>query len=86
MNLFSSLPLGTLIVWLAKLWFVTSDVGAYTSVFAAASPKIKANPEAYKGKYLVPYGVVEETSPDARRKDLANELWETTDEVLASFS
>ncbi|TFK52952.1 NAD-P-binding protein [Heliocybe sulcata] len=64
----------------------TPFYGAYTSVFAAASPKLRANADLYKGKYLVPYGHVEEPSEDANRDDLARELWHTTDEILAKMS
>jgi hypothetical protein len=84
-DLFSSLYFGTLLVWLAKLWFVTSRVGAYTSAFAAASPKVRENEDKYKGKYIVPYGKLEETSKDAMREDLAKELWKTSEDVLVSL-
>ncbi|CAA7264587.1 unnamed protein product [Cyclocybe aegerita] len=44
--------------WLARflLSFIadTPDKGAYTSCFAAASPKVRVEPELYKGAYLEP--------------------------------
>jgi NAD(P)-dependent dehydrogenase (short-subunit alcohol dehydrogenase family) len=34
------------------LFFKKWDEGGYDSAFAAASPLVRANPEAYKGKYI----------------------------------
>ena len=39
----------------------------------------------YKGKYLVPYGIIEDASEDAKREDLAKELWGTTERTLTEF-
>lgn len=39
----------------------------------------------YKGKYLVPFGNVEDPSDDAKKVDLAEELWQTTERVLEQF-
>lgn len=85
MNLFSSLPMGKLLVWIAKIFFVSSDVGAYTSAFAAASVKVREDREKYKGKYIVPYGKVETPSVDAQDAGLAKDLWDSTEELLAKF-
>jgi hypothetical protein len=34
----------------------------------------------------VPFGVLEEASEDARREDLAKELWDTTEGILKNFN
>jgi hypothetical protein len=59
--------------------------GGYTPAWAAASSRVSEDREKFKGKYLVPYGAIEEASEDARRSDLAKELWETTERVLQDF-
>ena len=86
-KLFTSLPLGRLINWGFGLFFVGSREGGYTPAWAAASKKIHEERDegAWKGAYVVPYGVKEEPSEDARRDDLARELWETTEMVLKKF-
>jgi len=78
--------MGTYIHSLMCMLNDTPFYGAYTSVFAAASPKVRADPEQYKGKYLVPYGSVEEPSEDAKREDLAWELWQTTEDILTGLA
>jgi hypothetical protein len=64
------------------LFFVSPEVGAYNTCFAAASPLVRQHPEQYKGAYLVPVGVIEEPEKNAKRNDLALELWETSERVL----
>jgi len=68
------------------LFFVVPEVGAYNSCFAAASPLVRQHPEKYKGAYLVPVGVIEEAGKNAKREDLALELWETTERVLKDLA
>ncbi|OCH93974.1 NAD-P-binding protein [Obba rivulosa] len=65
--------------------FRSASEGAYTSVFAAASPAVRAEPEKYKGAYLVPVAQVGQPSADARDPALAAELWATTEKVLADL-
>ncbi|KAI0293940.1 hypothetical protein BC826DRAFT_1013377 [Russula brevipes] len=74
-KLFTSLTLGRLINWGFSLFFISPHDGGYTPAWAAASRK-----------YLVPYGNLEEASKDAKREDLAKELWETTEKVLKDFN
>ena len=64
----------------------TPEVGAYTSCFAAASPLIRQNPEKYKGAYLFPVGVFTEQGANAKKADLALDLWETTESILKALS
>lgn len=76
------LPLAFLTKHLLKFFMSTSDVGAYTSVFAAASPTVKANPNKYKGQYIVPVGILGKMGKNGLRKDLADDLWGTTEKFL----
>lgn len=84
-KLFTSLTLGKLVNWGFSLFFISAHDGGYTPAWAAASRKVGEERDNYKGKYLVPYGVIEEASEDARREDLAKELWETTERILGEF-
>lgn len=68
------------------LFFVTPEVGAYNSCFAAASPLIRQHPEKYKAIYLVPVGVIQAPGKNAQRDDLARDLWETTENVLKDLA
>jgi len=85
-KLFTSLPFGRLINWGFSLIFISPHDGGYTPAWAAGSCQVLEEREKYKGKYLVPYGIIEEASEDARREDLAKELWETTERVLKEFN
>ncbi|EMD40352.1 hypothetical protein CERSUDRAFT_102762 [Gelatoporia subvermispora B] len=79
------LPMGRAWVWAASQFFLTSAEGAYTSIFAAASPMVKERPEEYKGKYMVPFGRIETPSIYAQSDALAEDLWQTTEQVIADF-
>ena len=85
-KLFTSLFFGKLINWGFSLFFISPHDGGYTPAWAAASRQVFEERDKYKGKYLVPYGVLEEASEDARREDLAEELWDTTEKVLKDFN
>lgn len=61
---------------------VSSTKGAYTSVFAAASPIVRENPDKYKGAYLEPVAQLGKPYEQALNDGLAKELWETTEEIL----
>ncbi|PPQ71951.1 hypothetical protein CVT24_007916 [Panaeolus cyanescens] len=69
------------------LWLfgTTAEKGSYTTLFAAASPKVKTEPEKYKGADLNPVGVLYDPNPHALRHDLQDELWTTTEQYLASI-
>jgi hypothetical protein len=84
-KLFTSLTLGRVINWGFSLFFISPHDGGYTPAWAAASRQVSEERDKYKGKYLVPYGVLEEASKDARSEDLARELWDTTEKVLKEF-
>lgn len=85
--LFTSLPLGRVINFGFSLMFISPKDGGYTPAWAAASKKVHEAREGgkWKGAYVVPYGTVEEPSEDAKREDLAIELWDTTERVLKLF-
>lgn len=68
--------------FIVGLFFPSTEVAAYTSVFAAASPIVAADREKYKGKYLTPVGKLTEPSDVAKRPELAEELWVTTEDFL----
>ena len=84
-KLFTSLTFGRVINWGFSLFFISPHDGGYTPAWAAASRRVFEERDRYKGKYLVPYGDLEDASKDARREDLAKELWDTTERVLKEF-
>jgi hypothetical protein len=64
-------------------FFKTWDEGAYNSAFAAASPLVRASPEAYKGKYIEgDYGKVVLPSKMGQDKEMAARLWAMTEEFM----
>ncbi|KAI0637553.1 NAD-P-binding protein [Trametes polyzona] len=69
---------------IADLTFTTPEKGAYGPVFCAASPVPGAAPNAYRGAYLKPPGVLAKPNALADREDLRKELWATTDALLRS--
>jgi len=84
-KLFTSLTFGRLINWGLSFFFISPHDGGYTPAWAAASSKVLEERDNYKGKYLVPYGIIEDASEDAKREDLAKELWGTTERILKEF-
>jgi hypothetical protein len=67
------------------LFYKKWDQGGYNSAFAAASPLVRANPEAYKGKYIEgDYGKVVKPSKKARDIGLAADLWAVTEAFVKS--
>ncbi|KAK0451663.1 NAD-P-binding protein [Armillaria borealis] len=84
-KLFTSLMFGTIINWVFSLFFISPFDGGYTPAWAAASRAIAEDRRKYAGAYLVPFGVIEEASEDARREDLAKDLLATTDAVLKQY-
>lgn len=78
--------LGAFFRFLIGRFLLAASDGAYASVFAAASPIVKAEREKYKGAYLDPPGkIVPAPAPEAESKELAEELWATTETILKSF-
>ncbi|KII91225.1 hypothetical protein PLICRDRAFT_37946 [Plicaturopsis crispa FD-325 SS-3] len=67
---------------LPYLGLVSPHEGAYTSVIAAAFPDVRAQPDVYKGAFLMPIGRVSAPPVATRSNELATELWESTDMIL----
>ncbi|KAF8903480.1 NAD-binding protein [Gymnopilus junonius] len=79
----SSIPyLGKLIEVVFGSLFKSWRQGAYTSVFAAASPEVRQNKDLYKGAYLTPVAKITKPSKSATNAKLATELYDTTESVL----
>ncbi|KAG8781284.1 hypothetical protein FRC12_022029 [Ceratobasidium sp. 428] len=67
-----------------RLAFVNEVEGARNSVFAATSPVIRAEPDKYKGKYLMPIGKVTTPSKMALDVKLAKQLWTLSEVIVES--
>ncbi|KAF8600688.1 NAD(P)-binding protein [Ceratobasidium sp. AG-I] len=76
--------IGPVVGFLANYIYTSVPDGAYTSVFAATNPIIRAKPENYKGKYLVPMGKVATTSSLGEDAELAKKLWALSETVIAA--
>lgn len=74
---------GAAFAFLAGYVFSTLPDGAYTSVFAVINPIVRAEPEAYKGKYLVPMGKVATPAPLGEDAGLAKQLWVLSEKIVA---
>ncbi|KAF9559293.1 NAD-binding protein [Agrocybe pediades] len=82
-----SIPYISWITTTLNSWFsYPQRAGAFTSVFAAASPEVKAEPEKYRGAYLIPVARIAKPSKNAQDERLAKELWETTEAKLKELS
>ena len=73
-----------------RLWmwwsFVPPSGGAYSTMFAVASPAVRADREKYKGAYIIPPGQVgTPTVPQGESEELAKELWEGTEAVCKAL-
>ncbi|KAJ8457177.1 hypothetical protein ONZ51_g11684 [Trametes cubensis] len=76
---------GPLLKIVLRRLFLTPSEGAYTSVFAAASPLVSAERAKYEGAWLVPPGKLgTPPAPHAESTELAAELWKTTETILRS--
>ncbi len=85
---FRALRFGPVLIKLMKLLAKPAAEGAHNPVFAAASPKVRAQPEKYKGCVLEHVGKLSAPAPGGRTKqsrslELADELWATTEKLLA---
>lgn len=79
-----TLPLSSLWCALLRIFTIPAENGAYTSLFAAASPAVRVEPEKYKGAYLVP-GKIGKPSANAQNPQLAKDLWESSEKALAEI-
>ncbi|KAH9477403.1 Short-chain dehydrogenase [Psilocybe cubensis] len=80
-------PLPKITGFLARLAISTTDVGAYTSVFAAAGKKVADNKQVYQGAYLEnkPTGKIAEPYKAVLDEALGDQLWETTVKFLGNI-
>ncbi|OSD01953.1 hypothetical protein PYCCODRAFT_1468227 [Trametes coccinea BRFM310] len=67
---------------ITNLTFATPAKGAYSTVFAAASPVPRENADEYKGAFLKNPGVKTTVSPVAEITANLRELWVTTERIL----
>jgi hypothetical protein len=67
-KLFTSLTFGRLINWGFSLFFISPHDGGYTLALTAVSRKVFKERDNYKGKYLGPFGIIEDASENAKRK------------------
>ncbi|KAG8742222.1 hypothetical protein FRC12_015420 [Ceratobasidium sp. 428] len=65
-------------------FFATPDQGALTSMFAATNPVVRAEPEKYKGKYLMPVDKVTAPSKLAQDEELGKRLWDLSEKIVGS--
>ncbi|KAI0804630.1 NAD(P)-binding protein [Irpex lacteus] len=70
---------------LMRRLFLTAEVGAYTTLFAAASPEVDLD-ERYKGGYLEPIARLGRSSDQANDEELGIELWKTTERVISELN
>ncbi|KAF5318614.1 hypothetical protein D9619_010976 [Psilocybe cf. subviscida] len=70
---------------IVNLFFRTPAQGAWNSLFAAASPIVRSQPNRFKGAYLVPVGKPGFLSINATKEVLQDEVWDTTQKMLAKW-
>ncbi|KAL0958395.1 hypothetical protein HGRIS_000536 [Hohenbuehelia grisea] len=78
-------PLPRISTWLVRLAISPPEEGAFTTLFAAASPQVASDKEQYKGQYLEPIGKLSKPSKLAEDPKLADELWTTTQDFLTGL-
>ncbi|KAF4616460.1 hypothetical protein D9613_008755 [Agrocybe pediades] len=76
------MPFPALAKLFMSIFFVEGEKGAYTSCFAAASPLVRDYPQKYKDRYLIPIGRIGKLGANAKREDLALNLWNSTEKIL----
>lgn len=75
--------MGSLLVHIIPYFTTPLERAGDPSVFAAASPEVRANADKFKGAYLTPVGRITKPSTDALNAHLAKDLWETSEKQLA---
>lgn len=71
-----------IMAWFVRTFGLTSEQGSFTSLFAATSPEIKAQPEKWKGAYVEPFNRWTEVGGYGNDKQLAKDLWACSEEVM----
>ncbi|KAK7027521.1 hypothetical protein VNI00_015154 [Paramarasmius palmivorus] len=67
---------------MAHFGCVSPEEGAKTTLFAATDPLVWTEKEKYAGAYLVPPGVIDEPSDNAKNEELGRTLWDASEKVL----
>lgn len=78
------LPFSRLFDFLFSKFMTPPDDGAATSLFAAASPLVRADPQKYRGQFMLPVGTVT-NSTATRDTEMAGKLWRNTESFLESL-
>lgn len=78
-------PVSSMLRSISRLTFLNVTDGAGTPLIAAASPKVRAEADKYKGAYLRPIGKLAKPSKQAQSEELSNELRATTLELLKEW-
>ena len=55
---------------------------AYTTIFAAATPRSSEHPEISHGAYIIPPNVMGVQSPAALNREKQKEMWDLAESVL----
>ncbi|KAH8097019.1 NAD-P-binding protein [Cristinia sonorae] len=71
-----------ILAFISNIFLPDANNGAYTQVFAAVSPIVRQQADKYKGAFLMPPAVISKTNKPGESKELAKELWETTETLL----
>ena len=79
------IPLGWLLNPIINLFFVTPDVGALNSAFAAASLEVSKDKKVYQGAFLHPVGKIKDVSKIAANEELQDELLQSTEKFLKDW-
>ncbi|TCD65449.1 hypothetical protein EIP91_002662 [Steccherinum ochraceum] len=71
-----------LLSWATTTLMTAVNKGAYTQVFAAVAPIVRERAEQYKGVYLTPPAAITTPNKAGESKELAEELWKTTEGII----
>ncbi|CCM00284.1 uncharacterized protein FIBRA_02314 [Fibroporia radiculosa] len=74
--------LGAIVAFFINLVFNTPIKGAYSTVFAAAAPQVRAEPRKYRAAYIKPPSEISPVAERARDPAKGKELWEMTETFL----
>ncbi|KAG9027323.1 hypothetical protein FRB95_007868 [Tulasnella sp. JGI-2019a] len=77
--------LGRLVVTLSGLFFLPPSKGAWNTLFAATSARVKAKSREYAGAYLAPVGVVKIPKLGGDDPVAARDLWETSERAVVAM-
>ncbi|OSX60727.1 hypothetical protein POSPLADRAFT_1171809 [Postia placenta MAD-698-R-SB12] len=77
--------LAAVVMYLINLFFTMPTHGAYSTVFAAAAPQVRAEQRKYHAGYIRPPGKLGEVNAKARDPQLAQDLWALTERVLGDI-